>query len=127
MAYIYLFGCRVFPLIHKIPKLAKINPRIQIGYLCGYDLTNIFRIWLLTQDKIIRIRDVKFDDNKLYYPSDLEFSALRDVEVKRIIKLLEILDIINELSREAEEDLESEYNSDIIVINILNKSTFKSI
>ena len=70
---------------------------------------------------------MKFDDNKLYYPSDLEFSALRDIKVKRVVKLLEILDIINELLRGVEEDLKSEYNSDTIVINMLNRSTSRSI
>ena len=126
MAHMHLFGCRAFPLIHKIPKLAKMSPRAQIGYLCGYDSTNIFRIWLPIQDKVIRIRDVKFDDNKLYHPSDLELSALRDTEVKRVVESLEIPDVINELSRGAEEDLESEYDSNTIVINVPNRSTSRS-
>ena len=122
MTYIYLFNYKVFSLIYKILKLAKISLRVQIGYLYNYNSTNIFRIQLPIQDKIIRIRDVKFNDNKLYYPSDLKLSALRDIEVKRVIKLLKIPDIINKLSRGAEEDLESEYNSDTIIINISNRS-----
>ena len=127
MAYIYLFSYKAFFLIHKIPKLAKMSPKAQIGYLYNYNSTNIFRIWLPIQDKIIRIRDVKFNDNKLYHPSDLELSALRDIKIKKIIKSLEIPDIINKLLRKVEKDLESEYNSDIIIINILNKSIFRSI
>ena len=91
------FSYRTYLLIHKIKKLDKINPRAQIGYLYDYDSTNIFRIWLPTQAKVIRIRNVKFDDIKLYYSSDLEFSALRNIEIKKIVKLLEILDIINKL------------------------------
>ena len=75
--------------------------RAQIGYLYNYDFTNIFRIWLFTQAKVIRIRDVKFNNNKLYYFSDLELSALQDVEIKKVIKLLEILDIINKLLHKA--------------------------
>ena len=69
---------------------------------------------------------MKFNDNKLYYPSDLKLNALRNIEIKRVIKLLEILNIINKLSRKIEEDLESEYNNNIIIINILNKSTSRS-
>ena len=65
---------------------------------------------------------MKFDDNKLYYPSDLELSALRNIEIKKIIKLLKIPDVINKLSREIEEDLESEYNNNIIIINMSNRS-----
>ena len=70
---------------------------------------------------------MKFDDNKLYYPSDLKLSALRNIKVKRIIKLLKISDIINKLLREIEEDLENEYNNNIIIINILNRSTSRFI
>ena len=70
---------------------------------------------------------MKFNDNKLYYPSDLEFSALRDIEIKRVIKSLKILDIINKLLRGVEEDLKSEYNNNIIIINIPNKSIFRFI
>ena len=44
-----------------------------------------------------------------------------------MVELLEIPDVINELSREVEEDLESEYDNDIIIINVLNKSIFRSI
>ena len=122
MAYIYLFSYRVFPLIYKIFKLAKISPRVQIEYLYDYNSTNIFRIQLSIQNKIIRIRDVKFNDNKLYYPFDLKLSALRNIKIKKIIKLLKILDIINKLSREVEKDLKNEYNNNIIIINMPNKS-----
>ena len=44
-----------------------------------------------------------------------------------MVKSLEIPDIINKFSRKVEKDLKNEYNSDIIVINMLNKSTSKSI
>ena len=91
------FSCRAYPLIYKIKKLDKINPRAQIDYLYGYDSTNIFRIWLPIQAKVIRIRDVKFDDTKLYHFSNLKLSALRDAEIKRVVELLEILDVINKL------------------------------
>ena len=70
---------------------------------------------------------MKFDDNKLYYPSDLKLSALRNIEVKRVVKSLKILNIINKLSRGAEEDLENEYNNNTIIINMLNRSTSRSI
>ena len=97
MVYIYLFNYRTYFLIYKIKKFDKISLRAQIGYLYNYDFTNIFRIWLFIQIKVIRIRNVKFDDIKLYHPSDLELNALRDAEIKRVIQLLKISDIINKL------------------------------
>ena len=44
-----------------------------------------------------------------------------------MVKSLKILDVINELLRGVEEDLESEYNNDTIIINILNRSIFRFI
>ena len=44
LAYLYLFGCKAYSLIHKIPRKQKLEPRASIGYLVGYDSTNIFRI-----------------------------------------------------------------------------------
>ena len=101
MTHMHLFNYRAYFLIYKIKKLDKISPRAQIGYLCGYDFINIFRIWLPIQAKVIRIRNVKFDDTKLYYSSNLELSALRDIEIKKVVKSLKILDIINKLSHKA--------------------------
>ena len=69
---------------------------------------------------------MKFDNNKLYYFSDLELSALRDIEIKRVVKSLEILDIINKLSHIAQEDLKNEYNSNTIIVNVPNKSSYRS-
>ena len=43
-AHLHILGSRVYVLINKIPKKAKLSPRALIGYLVGYDSTNIFRI-----------------------------------------------------------------------------------
>lgn len=39
-----VYGCRAYPLKYDIPRLNKLAPRAHIGYLVGYDSTNIFRI-----------------------------------------------------------------------------------
>jgi hypothetical protein len=44
IAHLKAYGCRAYPLIQKIPKKQKLNPRARIGYLVGYKLNNIFRI-----------------------------------------------------------------------------------
>src|SRR5436853_3612954 len=43
-AYIYVYRCRVYPLDYHIPKKKKLEPQAYIGYLVGYDSTNIYRI-----------------------------------------------------------------------------------
>ena len=97
MVYMHLFNYKTYSLIYKIKKFDKISLRTQINYLYNYDFTNIFRIQLFIQVKIIRIRNIKFDDIKLYYLSNLELSALRDIKIKKVIKLLKIPDVINKL------------------------------
>ena len=42
MAHIHLFSYKTYFLIYKIKKFDKISLRAQIGYLYGYDFTNIF-------------------------------------------------------------------------------------
>jgi hypothetical protein len=43
-AHMHVYGCRAYPLEHHIPRTEKLNPRAHIGYLVGYDSTNIYRI-----------------------------------------------------------------------------------
>ncbi|KAI1507080.1 hypothetical protein Ptr86124_013971, partial [Pyrenophora tritici-repentis] len=38
----------------------KTEPRAHIGYLVGYDSSNIYRVWIPTLDRVIRTRDVIF-------------------------------------------------------------------
>jgi hypothetical protein len=59
--------------IHKIPKKQKLRSRAQIGYLLGYNSSNIFRIWIPQEHKVIATRDVTFDESKKYDPDDLIF------------------------------------------------------
>ena len=47
----------------KRKRLMKLDPRAHIGYLVGYNLTNIYRIWVPHQGKVISTRDVIFDEN----------------------------------------------------------------
>ena len=76
----------------KRKRLFKLDPRAQIGYLVGYDSTNIYRIWVPHQGKIISIRDVIFDENTQF---DGKRENLTDVlirekdELVKNIKLLE--------------------------------------
>ena len=41
-SYIQVYRCKAYTLKYKIPKTEKLVPRAYIGYLVGYDSTNIF-------------------------------------------------------------------------------------
>jgi len=50
----------------KNKRLQKLNPRAHIGYLVGYDSTNIFRIWIPHRGEVISSRDVIFDEDEFF-------------------------------------------------------------
>ncbi|CEJ61375.1 hypothetical protein PMG11_09910 [Penicillium brasilianum] len=66
LSNIRVFGCKAFVRINNIPKLAKMSPRAAIGYLVGYDASNIWRIWIPSKRRIVRARDVEFDETRFY-------------------------------------------------------------
>ena len=35
--------------------------RAYVGYLVGYNLMNIFQVYIPSEKKVIRIRDIKFN------------------------------------------------------------------
>ncbi|KAM4064184.1 reverse transcriptase (RNA-dependent DNA polymerase) [Hirsutella rhossiliensis] len=65
------YGCRAYPLTYKAlqnkqKKDLKTDPHTEIGYLVGYDSTNIFRIWIPSSSEVRRLRDVTFNEHKFY-------------------------------------------------------------
>ena len=44
LAHLQVYGCKAYPLIKQIPKLMKLQKRIHIEHLVGYEAKNIFRI-----------------------------------------------------------------------------------
>lgn len=74
LSHLRMYGYKAYVLKHHIPRKQKLEPRAHIGYLVGYDSTNIFRIWIPSRHKVICSRDVFFDEQSLYdasHPSDL--------------------------------------------------------
>jgi hypothetical protein len=87
-AHMHPYGCRAYALIHRIPRNDKLDPRAHVGYLVGYDSTNIYRIWVPSRGKVIRTRDVTFDDTQFYDPSALDVGAVLREHVDNIIETL---------------------------------------
>lgn len=89
LSHLHVFGCRAYPLDKHIPRKQKLQPRAHIGYLTGYDSTNIYRIWIPSQQKIVRTRDVTFDETRFYDPSDLDLGYILRQKIPQIIEVLE--------------------------------------
>jgi len=76
IAHLRQYGCRAYALRPQIPRGDKLTPRALIGYLVGFDASNIYRVWLpkaksrAHQGKVIRTRDVTFKENHFYQHED---------------------------------------------------------
>ena len=55
----------------KKQKLAK---KTHIGYFIGYDSSNIYRIWNTSKNKIIKTKNIIFDKNLYYKPTNINLS-----------------------------------------------------
>ena len=69
ISHLKVYGCKAYPLLKgkdAPPKSEKLKPRAFIGYLVGYDSTNIFRIWNPETWTVSGYRDVIFDEDELY-------------------------------------------------------------
>ncbi|POS82293.1 hypothetical protein EPUL_005561, partial [Erysiphe pulchra] len=71
LGHLYRIGSKAFALDRNIPRRDKLEARAHIGYLVGFEGTNIYQIWIPhlkdRQKKVIRTRDVIFKD-ELYKP-----------------------------------------------------------
>jgi hypothetical protein len=75
--------------LKKQDRLKRLNPRNWIGYLVGYDSTNIYRIWNPKANRIVRIRDVILDEDRVFPRSLEQFKdELRDIELDDLQDLL---------------------------------------
>jgi hypothetical protein len=93
LVHMHVYGCRAYLLDYYIPKKNKLEPRAHIGYLVGYDSTNIYRIWIPSRKKVIQTQDVTMDDNCLYSPTDLDIRELLET-TDQVIEALEIPEIL---------------------------------
>ena len=87
MAHLQPYSYRVYALRYNIDKLDRLESRVHIGYLVGYESTNIFKIWVPALHRVINARDVTFDQTKRYQPGE-DFSEVNE-QLVRPLKLLQ--------------------------------------
>lgn len=100
-AHLRPYGCKAYALIKNRPKLDKLQPRAEIGFLVGYESTNIFRICIPSRNFIvISTRDVTFDPSQGYSPS-MHYDKITD-EILEILQVpaIELQNSIDELDIE---------------------------
>src|SRR5204863_1388254 len=93
IAHLRVYGARAYPLDHKIPKSEKLKPRAHIGYLVGYDSTNIFRIWVPSKQKVISTHDVTFNETLFYDSKIPDLIYQLDQQSEEILEVIEMPEI----------------------------------
>lgn len=89
ITHLKAYGCCAYPLTREALKQKhkrnlKTHPHAEVGYLVGYDSTNIFRIWIPERQEVRRVRDVTFDETRFYDPADHQPRSLPAVEPPQI-------------------------------------------
>lgn len=88
------YGSRAYAMtseaLKKENRLMKLKPNAWIGYLIGYESTNIYRIWNPKANKVIRTRDVTFDEDNLFDGDINKFKDdLCEITLPEMIRILE--------------------------------------
>ncbi len=90
LSHLQSYECRVYSLKNLISRKKKLKSRFFIEYLVRYDSINIFRIWISSHMRVIRIRDVIFDKTRFYDSAEIDSSHLLITIVKNIVKVLKV-------------------------------------
>ena len=72
LSHLHHYRCKAYTLNKQIQKKQKLQERAHIGHLVGYEARNIFRVWIPSQRKVIRTRDVIFNENTYYDAHDID-------------------------------------------------------
>jgi hypothetical protein len=106
-SHLRAYGCKAFAMttdaLKKVNRLQRFNPKAWIGYLIGYDSTNVYRVWNPVTNKVVRTRDVTFNEYETFN-GDLE--TLKDdmlgIQLDELSKLLQECTIPEESGEETQ-------------------------
>jgi hypothetical protein len=70
--HLRLFGYKTYVYLVKEQRtsLSKLAERTRVYYLCGYVGDHIYRVFNPIKVSVLKVRDVIFDESKLYEPAE---------------------------------------------------------
>ncbi|EED23215.1 conserved hypothetical protein [Talaromyces stipitatus ATCC 10500] len=100
-AHLRVYGCKVYSLTTKYMKkekrLQRYHPKAWIGFLVGYDSTNIFHIWNPKLGVVVSARDVIFNEDEVFDGNvDKLRNDLATTTIDEIAELLNSVQILND-------------------------------
>jgi hypothetical protein len=90
--HIQSYDCRIYSLRHIIARKTKMKFRVMINHLMKYDSIKIFRVWISSKIRIIRIRDVLFDLYSFYDSCVLDLKHFLSIRMKNVFQILKMLE-----------------------------------
>ncbi len=90
LTHLQSYECRVYFLKNIISRKNRLKSKAFIDYFVKYDFTNIFRIWIFSRMRIVRIRDVLFDKTLFYDFAKLDSKHLLIINVKETLEVIKI-------------------------------------
>jgi hypothetical protein len=95
-AHLKAYGCLAYTTttIYKkgLFKLRKLDLRADMGYLVGYNFTNIYKIWIPHQGRVVSTRDVIFDESKFFNGRKEQMITLEMSELDDLVQRIELPD-----------------------------------
>ncbi len=124
LSHLHSYECRAYALKNLISRKEKLESRTFIDHFVSYDFINIYRIWILSRMRVIRTKNVTFDENRFYDSTDLNLNHMLKTTVKDVIQVLKILETeFQEMIIQEDFDIEKNLNKSE---NSKNDQTFDS-
>ena len=107
LAHLIQFEAKTYSNDKHILRKKKMQAKAYINFFVNYESINIFNIWVFSQHKIIKMRDVIFDENYFYKFNQINLAQLikelflinsDTIEIFKtnVIKIKELSNIIDE-------------------------------
>src|SRR6202020_621361 len=69
-SHIKVYGCASYFRDVHVVQGDKLQSRCLIGYLVGYESSTVYRVWNPRTNRVVRTRDVWFDETIFFNPDD---------------------------------------------------------
>lgn len=121
LSHVKVVGCKSYAKNYNRKKGEKMESRTYVRYLVGFEASNIWRIWLPEQNRVLRTRDVVFDETQMYGPTTPNTNQLpTDLhESVTTVECPQLLSILNH-------DDDYVYNFDFLMFQSFNQPEVKN-